>query len=107
MGTTCASFGPATRLAHDRQADIFVYSGELARPADGPLTLKGLDRPRHRACLQLLSTLGGSADAAYRLARTLGRRYARMTVYVDDYYKGAGVLPAIAATELVNSDFVG
>lgn len=95
----------AMRLAHDRQADIFVYSGELARPGDGPLTLASTDRPRHRACLLLISTLGGSADAAYRLARTLRRRYARMTVYVDDYCKGAGMLLAIAATELVISDF--
>ena len=36
-----------------------------------------------------MSTLGGSSDAAYRLVRTLRRRYRRLTVGVDDYCKGA------------------
>ena len=95
----------ATRLSQIRQADIFIYSGELTRPGDGSLVLGRNHRPRRATCLLVLSTLGGAADAAYRLARALGRRYTRLTVYVDDYCKGAGMLLALAAHELVISDF--
>lgn len=63
------------------------------------------DRPPRSACLLALSTHGGSADAAYRLARALRRRYTHLTVFVDDYCKGAGMLLALAAHELVISDF--
>jgi hypothetical protein len=95
----------ATRLAQLRQADILVYSGEMTRPGDGSMAFGRSVRSRRPNCLLVLRTLGGSADAAYRLARTLRRAYRRVTVYVDDYCKGAGMLPAVAADELVISDF--
>ena len=95
----------ATRLAQLRQADLLIYSGELTRPGDGDLALGRHGRPRQPNCLLLLSTLGGSAEAAYRLARTLRRHYRHLTVYVDDYCKGAGMLLALTADELVISDF--
>src|SRR3954469_10825473 len=95
----------ASQLAQLRQADILIYSGEIARPDGGQLSLLRPDRPRRPNCLLLLSTLGGSAEAAYRLARALLRRYARLTVFVDDFCKGAGMLLALAAHELVMSDF--
>jgi hypothetical protein len=95
----------AARLARQRQTDILLYSGELARPGDGHLALGRPDRPRGATCLLVLRTLGGSADAAYRLARALVRHYRRLIVYVDDYCKGAGMLLALAAHELVISDF--
>ena len=95
----------AARLAQLRQADILIYSGELVRPGDGHLALGRPDRPRRTTCLLVLRTLGGSADAAYRMARALVRHYRRLTVYVDDYCKGAGMLLALAAHELVMSDF--
>src|SRR5581483_11108252 len=95
----------AERLAHLRQADTLIYSGELRRPDDGQLMPGRQDQPRRPTCLLLLSTLGGSSDAAYRLVRTLLRRYRHLTVYVDDYCKGAGMLLALAAHELVMSDF--
>src|SRR4051812_11131161 len=95
----------ATRLARPRQADILLYSGELGRPGDGHLALGRPDRPRRPTCLLALRTLGGSADVAYRLTRSLIRHYRRLIVYVDDYCKGAGMLLALAAHELVISDF--
>lgn len=97
--------GLATRLAQHRQADILVSSGELTRPGDGDLPLERHDRPRQPTCMLVLRTLGGSSDAAYRLVRTLRRRYRRLIVYVDDSCKGAGMLLALAADELVISDF--
>ena len=95
----------ATRLAELQQADILIYSGELTRPGDGNVALGRRNRSKRPNCLLILRTLGGSADAAYRLARALQRRYIRVLVYADDYCKGAGVLLALAADELVMSDF--
>ena len=95
----------ATRLAQRQQADVLIYSGELTHPGDGDVALGRHDRPRQPNCLLVLSTLGGSADAAYRLARALRRRYRRLIVCVDDYCKGAGMLLALTADELVVSDF--
>jgi hypothetical protein len=95
----------STRLAQRRQAEILIYSGELVRPGDGDVALRRHDHASRARCLLLLRTLGGSADAGYRLARTLKRQYRRLTVIVDDYCKGAGMLLALAADELVISDF--
>jgi hypothetical protein len=97
--------GLATRLAQLRQADILVSSGELTHPGDGDLALAHDGRQRQPNCMLILRTLGGSTDVAYRLVRTLRRRYRRLIVYVDDACKGAGVLLALAAHELVISDF--
>jgi hypothetical protein len=97
--------GRAAHEAQVRQADILLYSGELTRPGDGSLSLGRQARARHPNCMLLLNTLGGSADAGYRLARTLRRHYGRLIVYIDDYCKGAGMLLALAADELVISDF--
>jgi hypothetical protein len=97
--------GVATCLRQSQQADILLSSGELARLKDVGMTLGRHDRARQPNCSLVLSTLGGSADAAYRLARTLRRQYRRLTVYVDDVCKGAGMLLAVAADDLVISDF--
>src|SRR3954453_13561820 len=91
--------GRAAHEAQVRQADILLYSGELTRPGDGSLSLGRQDRARHPNCMLLLNTLGGSADAGYRLARTLRRHYGRLIFYVDGYWKGAGMGLARAADE--------
>jgi hypothetical protein len=95
----------AAGLTEAHQTDILLYSGELTRPGDGSMALARSSHPRRPNCLLVLRTPGGAADAAYRLARTLRRRYARILVSVDDYCKGAGMLLALAADELVISDF--
>ena len=97
--------GLATRLAQLRQADVLVLSGDLTRPGDGNLTLERRDSTRQQNCMLILRTLGGAADAAYQLVRALRRRYRRLIVYIDDGCKGAGMLLALAADELVISDF--
>ena len=95
----------AAKLADERQADILLYGGDIARPADLQLVSGRGDHPRRRNVLLVLRTLGGSADAAYRIARALQQRYARLTIYIDDYCKSAGTLLALGADELVISDY--
>ena len=95
----------ATKLADERQADILLYGGDVAPPADVELVSSRRGRAGQPNVLLVLSTLGGSADTAYRIARSLQRRYRRVTLYVDDYCKSAGTLLALGADELVISDF--
>jgi membrane-bound ClpP family serine protease len=54
--------------------------------------------------LLFVETFGGSADAAYRMARCLTNRYEKFIVYIDNYCKSAGTLPVLAADEVVMSD---
>jgi len=58
---------------------------------------------RERAVL-LLTTPGGDADAAFRIARTLRRRYKHVTIVIHGECKSAGTLIALCADDLVMSD---
>jgi Serine dehydrogenase proteinase len=53
-----------------------------------------------------LTTFGGDADAAYRIARFLQQSYTsgNLTLYIYSQCKSAGTLLAVAANELVMSD---
>lgn len=95
----------ATTLADEHQADILLFRGDVTRSASDRLIAERRGRPAKPNVLLILSTLGGSADTAYRVARALRRGYERVTVYVDDYCKTAGTLLALGADELVMSDF--
>ena len=54
----------------------------------------------------MLTTLGGSPDTAYRMARCLRKTYhdGKFVVFVDTLCKSAGTLITLAADELVMSD---
>ena len=54
--------------------------------------------------LVLLVTLGGDANAAYRIVRFLRRSYTKVTVYVPSLCKSAGTLVCIGAHEIVISE---
>lgn len=60
-------------------------------------------RKQKNEVLFLLSTYGGSADAAYRIGRCL-RQYEKVTLLVDANCKSAGTLIALAADEIVMTD---
>ena len=56
--------------------------------------------------LLLISTFGGSADAAYQMARGLQLTYedGKISVLIEDQCKSAGTLLAIGADELIMGD---
>lgn len=95
----------AERLARGQQADILLYRGDLVRPVELDLLAQCSRRANRRQVLLTLSTVDGSADVAFRVARCLQRHYRRLTLYVDDACKGVGMLLALAADEIVLSDF--
>jgi hypothetical protein len=53
----------------------------------------------------MLTTIGGSPDAAYRMARCLKRQYKRLILYIYGICKSAGTLVSIGADEIILSDF--
>ncbi|MDE0104270.1 MAG: hypothetical protein OXN89_18005 [Bryobacterales bacterium] len=83
--------------------DILMYAG--------PVTLEGFNQVVGRApsrkrekILALISTTGGDAHAAYRIARFLRRRYRRVEAFVPGLCKSAGTLLCVGADELVISE---
>ena len=89
---------------HNKPAfDIYCYSGEI-RPylfdLFHPLVQQ---HKKHDKALLLLSTPGGDADAAYRVARNFKRAYKDFTLGVMGDCKSAGTLIALGATNIVMS----
>lgn len=95
-------------------ADVMTYVGFLYEPEDDRVLRECRKRTRKRKnVLLILSTPGGSADAAYRIARCLQRSYkaksekpderGTLYIYVHDMCKSAGTLLALGATTLIMS----
>jgi ClpP class serine protease len=94
----------AVSVADD--CDVLLYSGPLRRGFDDSVIRACRSRSRRRPNVLLMaSTFGGTADAAYRMARVLQERYKRVILFVYGYCKSAGTLLALGADELVLSDF--
>jgi Serine dehydrogenase proteinase len=91
----------ATRL----DADIYLFSG----PIDHEPVTKLLDAYREASkrknCVLILTTYGGSPDAAFLLARFIKRKYSdgQFFLFVLGRCKSAGTLVALGADEIVMS----
>lgn len=88
---------------HD--ADVLLYTGNIDASGADRLTHFSRDPQRRTNVVLLLTTRGGSPDAAYRMARCLQRHYTKVLLYIHGMCKSAGTLVAIAADEVVLSDF--
>jgi hypothetical protein len=86
-------------------ADVILYSGSVDDGLADDLIRLSKNLNRRENVFLLLTTRGGSPDAAYRMARSLQRHYTRVIVYVHGRCKSAGTLVAIGAHELILSDF--
>src|SRR5216684_162705 len=78
-------------------ADVIVYGGDIDTPTDYELMGKiksGHSKPN---ALLLITTPGGNAESAYRIARCLQRCYSppgKVILFVDWFCKSAGTLLA-------------
>lgn len=95
----------ANIISEKRDADVILYSGNIDTTGADQLTHLSRDRRRRTNVVLLLTTRGGSPDAAYRMARCLQRHYTKVLLYIHGMCKSAGTLVAIAADEIVLSDF--
>jgi len=102
--------------------DIILYAGQIRRPYDDEFINNCGRMLRRQKILLMLTTTGGEADAAYRIARCLQRSYntgayapdskdkeappqGKFILYVDTLCASAGTLLALGADELIISDY--
>ena len=84
-------------------SDILIYTGPITR-AGFEQVVRENPCERRTKVLLVLATLGGDADAAYRIARFLRRSYEHFTVFVPSLCKSAGTLLCVGAHEIVMSE---
>ncbi len=84
--------------------DIYFYSGEIFTDLDR--YFKELLQPKsNRQCTLILTTPGGDADAAFKIARMFQTRYGRFSLMVPAECKSAGTLVALGAKELIIDEY--
>lgn len=95
----------ANLVSEKHTADVILYSGDIDNaPADQLIEIAKHPLRRENVVL-LLTTQGGSPDAAYRMAHCLQRQYKKIVLYIYGACKSAGTLISIAAHEIILSDF--
>jgi hypothetical protein len=82
------------------ETDIFIYNGDI-HPSLHRVFRKHIGESGRKRSLLILTTPGGDADAAYRVARHFQEAYEEFVLGVWGHCKSAGTLLAIGATELV------
>lgn len=87
-------------------ADVIVYFGPIKRNWDDYLIDECKKRERRKNCLLMLTTNGGDAHAAYRIARCFKQNYpgGKFIIYVPSACYSAGTLITLAADQLILSE---
>lgn len=97
-----------TSFAQEHNTDVLLYCGPIYDRNDVRLISEVAARRSRTNLLLILTTEGGSPDAAYRIVRCLQERYAsrgsRISVLINGYCKSAGTLMALVAHELVMTE---
>ncbi len=83
--------------------DLLVFNGPIDQTGFD-MVIEQTSKPTSEAVMMVLTTLGGDADAAYRIAKLLCRRYRSFKVLVPSACKSAGTLLALGASELIMTD---
>lgn len=99
-GNVGTGIGDSTDLS---DSDILVYTGHITREGFERV-VRECPSERRKQVLLVLATLGGDANAAYRIARFLRRSYEHFTVFVPGICKRAGTLLCVGAHEIVMSE---
>ncbi len=84
-------------------ADIYLYSGSIERDGAARFIDVAEEHKSRNNCILILTTYGGTADAAYKVVRHLKRTYQRFILFVFGPCKSAGTLLALGADEIVMS----
>lgn len=85
--------------------DVFIFNGEIKRIGDLRF-IEFVDKQKKSdELLLILTTPGGSPDAAYKIGRYLQSRYSDFKILIPGWCKSAGTLLAISANELVFSPY--
>jgi hypothetical protein len=104
--TTPEVIAAADALSNALKADVIFFSGDLTFWTSREIV--GLCRKRKNQSpnvVIVLCTDGGSADAAYRIARHLQGKYTEVLAFVPGQCKSAGTLIASGAHKIYIGDF--
>ncbi len=96
----------AQAVSAELDTDIVVFSGDVFPLEDQKFNDLVREKHGRKNVLLVLSTFGGSADSAYRIARCLQECYrdGKFYVFVDSYCKSAGTLIAVGASDIIMAD---
>jgi hypothetical protein len=94
----------ANALAAASRADIILINASMDRGVETKFIEKCSKLRLRENASVIIVTNGGDADVAYRIARCLQQRYARITALISGQCKSAGTLLAVGAHELAFSD---
>lgn len=92
-------------VSRKRNADVIIYLGPIDESGCRKLMELCRDSGRGTTVFLLLITYGGNPHCAYRLARTLQRRYKKIIACVPGRCASGGTLIVLAANKLVMSEF--
>lgn len=95
----------ANSVSDQHNADVIIYSGDIEDPVVDQLIRIAKEEDRKVNIVLMLTTHGGSPDAAYRMARCLQHQYKKIILYIYGVCKSAGTLVSVGAHEIVLSDF--
>jgi hypothetical protein len=86
--------------------DVFVFIAPIDyATVDAFIKILRSNKQKKTNCAVILTTNGGDPDAAYRMSRSIQKYYTKFTLYVFGMCKSAGTLIALAADEIIMSDF--
>lgn len=88
------------------EANVFFYNAYITRENVDDFIDKNRElKKKLKNFALILSTYGGDANSAYRLARFIENTYDKFYLYVFGHCKSAGTLVALGADEIIMSDF--
>lgn len=93
----------ANAYALKNDCDVLLCNGPMRRTLDIAIH-ECLRKRSHPNVLLILTTEGGNAHVAYRVARHLQQAYGHVRVFVSGWCKSAGTLLAVCGHELIVGD---
>ena len=94
------------KYADAHEADFVIYCGDINRTSGDALIQQCRHRKRRKKLVFMLATFGGDATAAYKVGRAFQEFYKdEFNVFIPTICKSAGTILAIAANELIMSEF--
>ena len=95
----------AKEIGETNEADVIIFSGNIDSTSADKLIQVIKENDRRTNLVLMITTRGGSPDAAYRMARCLQKYYSKLILYIYGRCKSAGTLVCLVADELIMSDY--
>ena len=95
----------AETVAEREKADIYLFNGPIQNESFTRILDVASSQKTADKCILMITTYGGDAEFAYKIARWFQRFYSEFVVFPTSVCASAGTLIAIGATELIMSPF--